>query len=144
MHARACVHICACVRVPLTLCCLLLRPTPPRPALPRSWDILIMMLVVYTAITVPLDVSFGMPRDGAVSGLRYGLDVLFALDLGVQFRTAYFNHQVGQGGGRTGHARTMPDDVACVCGVVCLCAFVRIGVFMHPCADEYICMCVRA
>ncbi|EFJ49704.1 hypothetical protein VOLCADRAFT_59193, partial [Volvox carteri f. nagariensis] len=59
----------------------------------RAWDVLIMALVVWTAVTVPLSVSFGMPSSSEWQVLGYVITALFAVDLLVNFRTAYHNHQ---------------------------------------------------
>ncbi len=53
-----------------------------------------MSLVVFTAISVPLSVSFGMPEGVGMDVLAHAITVLFGLDLIANFRTAYFDFQV--------------------------------------------------
>lgn len=71
---------------------------------PRSWDLLIMSLVVFTAISVPLSVSFGMPEGVGMEVLAHAITVLFGLDLIANFRTAYYDFQVRPAACSYGHA----------------------------------------
>ncbi len=69
------------------------RSTSPSRAPPRRcrrrWDIFIMVLVLYNAVAVPLDVSFGMPQDRhIVDYLEYSVDLIFLFDIFGNFRTA--------------------------------------------------------
>eukprot|EP00966_Prymnesium_polylepis_P213209 4938402-Prymnesium_polylepis.1 len=66
--------------------------------LPRiAWNSLIMILVVASSITVPLQVAFetdmamitGMP--GVWDGLDTTFDILFLLDIAINFRTGYMD-----------------------------------------------------
>ncbi|GIL74011.1 hypothetical protein Vretimale_5055 [Volvox reticuliferus] len=65
----------------------------PNSFLRRAWDLVIMALVIWTAVTVPLSVSFGMPETPEFQMAEYVITALFALDLFANFRTAYYNHQ---------------------------------------------------
>ncbi|KAG2446601.1 hypothetical protein HYH02_008586, partial [Chlamydomonas schloesseri] len=59
----------------------------------RTWDLVVMSMVVWTAVTVPLSVSFGMPHTTPWDVADYIMTVLFGVDLLINFRTAYYNHQ---------------------------------------------------
>jgi hypothetical protein len=60
----------------------------------KAWDLLIMVVVVWTVITVPLSVSYGMPDTGPWNSADHVMTALFGLDLLINFRTAFYNHQV--------------------------------------------------
>ncbi len=48
-----------------------------------------MVLVMYFAVSVPLDISFGMPTQmHIVDYLEYSIDVVFVIDIIMTFRTA--------------------------------------------------------
>lgn len=53
-----------------------------------------MGMVVWTAVTVPLSVSFGTPRTLIWDAADHIMTALFGVDLLVNFRTAFYNHQV--------------------------------------------------
>eukprot|EP00198_Chlamydomonas_reinhardtii_P004689 XP_001694025.1 predicted protein [Chlamydomonas reinhardtii] len=59
----------------------------------RMWDLLVMGMVVWTAVTVPLSVSFGTPRTLIWDAADHIMTALFGVDLLVNFRTAFYNHQ---------------------------------------------------
>lgn len=64
-------------------------PNTPRKML---WDMAIISLVVYTAIMLPFDVAF---RQVEPTDFDTVIDVIFAIDVVVSFRTAYFdNHEL--------------------------------------------------
>ncbi|PNG99481.1 Potassium voltage-gated channel subfamily H member 7, partial [Tetrabaena socialis] len=50
-------------------------------------------LVIWTAITVPLSVSYGLPAMRLWDAIGYTVTGLFVIDLLVNFRTAFYNHQ---------------------------------------------------
>lgn len=54
-----------------------------------------MALIIFNAVQVPIDISYGMPRrvTSTMDYLNWGMDFLFALDICLNFRTAYFDHQ---------------------------------------------------
>lgn len=54
-----------------------------------------MSMVVWTAVTVPLSVSYGMPHTTPWDVADYMMTVLFGIDLLINFRTAFYNFQVG-------------------------------------------------
>lgn len=48
-----------------------------------------MVLVLYNAITVPLDISFGLPTENNMFVLvEYSVDLIYAIDILATFRTA--------------------------------------------------------
>ncbi|KAG2430570.1 hypothetical protein HXX76_010089 [Chlamydomonas incerta] len=59
----------------------------------RSWDLVVMSMVVWTAVTVPLSVSFGTPDTLLWNAADHFMTGLFGIDLLVNFRTAFYNHQ---------------------------------------------------
>ncbi|KAG2446592.1 hypothetical protein HYH02_008577 [Chlamydomonas schloesseri] len=59
----------------------------------RAWDLLVMSMVIWTAVTVPLSVSFGTPKTLLWEAADHIMTALFGIDLLVNFRTAYYNHQ---------------------------------------------------
>ncbi|KAG2485209.1 hypothetical protein HYH03_015996 [Edaphochlamys debaryana] len=59
----------------------------------RGWDILVMSMVMWTAVTVPLSVSYGLPHSAPWAAADYAMTCLFAVDLVVNFRTAFYNFQ---------------------------------------------------
>ncbi|GLI61419.1 hypothetical protein VaNZ11_003776 [Volvox africanus] len=65
----------------------------PESFLRRVWDLVIMTLVIWTAVTVPLSVSFGLPDTPELQVAGYAVTAMYALDLFANFRTAYYNHQ---------------------------------------------------
>ena len=59
-----------------------------------AWDIFIMVFIIYNAVTVPLIVSYGLPSSmGVFDILNWCIDLLFLVDICINFRTAYFNEQ---------------------------------------------------
>lgn len=56
-----------------------------------AWDIGIMVLVLYSAVTVPLAFSYGMPSNTALTALEWGLTVLYTMDICLCFRTGFCN-----------------------------------------------------
>ncbi|GFR51323.1 hypothetical protein Agub_g13688 [Astrephomene gubernaculifera] len=59
----------------------------------RVWDLMVMSLVIWTVITVPLSVSYGLPHNMTFEVIGYLITGLFLLDVLVNFRTAYYNYQ---------------------------------------------------
>ena len=59
-----------------------------------------MAFVIYCAVDVPLELSYGMPQTmGIVDILNWSIDLIFAVDIALNFRTAYIDAQgymVGQ------------------------------------------------
>lgn len=66
---------------------LMFRPTSPRRL---AWDILMMFLLIYVAIVAPYRIGFGADASGNWKTWETVLDMLFILDLFVNFRTGYF------------------------------------------------------
>lgn len=60
----------------------------------QTWDVFIMCMVVYTALVVPLELSFGLSQAVGRVAAEYAMDMCFFIDLCLNFRTAYYNHQV--------------------------------------------------
>ncbi|KAG2436218.1 hypothetical protein HXX76_006530 [Chlamydomonas incerta] len=58
-----------------------------------AWDVFIMCLVIYNAVTVPLAFSYGLPHSRLLSAVEWLLTGLYATDMGVSFRTAFFDDE---------------------------------------------------
>ena len=54
-----------------------------------GWDVLILVLLVYTALWIPLRVGFEFDPSGGVKALELIVDVLFLTDVVVNFLTSY-------------------------------------------------------
>ncbi len=58
----------------------------------RCWDLLVLVLVVWTAVVVPFEVGFGkIGWDGGYIMDRV-VDAVFWVDISIAFRTAYVDH----------------------------------------------------
>jgi hypothetical protein len=55
----------------------------------RIWDWIILLLVVYNAIKIPLDISFETGR--ALEAFDYAVDAVFALDIYLTFRQSFLD-----------------------------------------------------
>lgn len=53
------------------------------------WDLLVSLLVLYTCFALPLRLGFKLRMSGAAAAVDYFSDVLFLVDLGLNFITAY-------------------------------------------------------
>lgn len=53
------------------------------------WDVVIMMLILYSAGSVPVRLGFNAEAEGYVWILEAGMSILFIFDLTLSFRTAY-------------------------------------------------------
>lgn len=59
-----------------------------------AWDLFIMSFVLFCAITVPLEVSFGLPdTDSILDILNWAINLVFAVDICISFRTAFIDQQ---------------------------------------------------
>lgn len=53
------------------------------------WDLLVSLLVLYTCFALPLRLGFKLRMSGGAAAVDYFSDVLFLIDLGLNFITAY-------------------------------------------------------
>lgn len=63
-----------------------------------KWDLLVMILSIVNGVTVPLDISF-KPQffgDPWFLGINYVIDVLFVVDVVLNFRTTYKETNTGE------------------------------------------------
>lgn len=67
-------------------------PTAPRKF---AWDVLMLMLILYSSITVPFRIALSHPAEGAWWFVEVVVSLCFIGDLGLTFCTAYM---VGLGG----------------------------------------------
>ncbi|KAL6749390.1 hypothetical protein V8C86DRAFT_2849289 [Haematococcus lacustris] len=58
----------------------------------RMWDVTILILVVYNVIMVPYEVGFSQPLPRILDPMNFGIDGLFAIDICLNYRTAYVDH----------------------------------------------------
>lgn len=56
-----------------------------------SWDVFILVIVLYSAVTVPLAFSYGLPHSALLSAVEWTLTALYVVDIAINFRTAHFN-----------------------------------------------------
>ncbi|GIL58478.1 hypothetical protein Vafri_13605 [Volvox africanus] len=54
-----------------------------------SWDVFVLTLVLYSAVTVPLAFSYGLPRYPALDAVEWILTAVYIIDISINFRTAY-------------------------------------------------------
>ncbi|GMI14929.1 hypothetical protein TrVE_jg6054 [Triparma verrucosa] len=66
---------------------LMFRPTSPKRL---TWDIIMMFLLIYVAIVAPYRIGFNSDAEGNWKVWETILDMLFILDLFVNFRTGYY------------------------------------------------------
>ena len=55
----------------------------------RRWDIMMMILILYSAAVVPFRIAFRAEADGLLWTLEASLSILFMLDVAFSFRTAF-------------------------------------------------------
>lgn len=65
----------------------------PEQARRKYWDILILLFVVYNAVSVPLEATFTISKPPGLIQAEVVVDILFAMDLFYTFRTAYVDNQ---------------------------------------------------
>lgn len=59
------------------------------------WDLLVGVVVMFTVVTTPLRICFALPSQGAFApGVDWFFDSIFAIDLIMCFRTAYYKEDV--------------------------------------------------
>ena len=66
----------------------------PTGALKESWDLLIMTLIFYSAASIPIRVCFDVHAEGAVWAFETGMSIIFMIDVGFAFNTAYMKDGV--------------------------------------------------
>ena len=66
---------------------LILRPTSSKRV---GWDVLVMLLLLYVALIAPYRIGFGVEAEGWILVWENMLDLLFILDICVNFRTGYY------------------------------------------------------
>jgi hypothetical protein len=59
----------------------------------RYWDFLILLFVVYNAVSVPHEAAFKYVKSFVQAKAETVIDVLFALDVVYTFRTAFLDEQ---------------------------------------------------
>ncbi|GAX77256.1 hypothetical protein CEUSTIGMA_g4702.t1 [Chlamydomonas eustigma] len=66
----------------------------PKARLKIIWDSFIMAFVIFSAVDVPLEVSYGVPTTmNILNYLNYAISFVFFIDICVNFRTAFINKQ---------------------------------------------------
>lgn len=65
----------------------------PTGSLKESWDFLVMILILYSAISIPVRVSFDAEANGAMWVFEVVISILFLVDVILAFSTAYQNEE---------------------------------------------------
>ena len=73
-----------------SLSCLLVTDIQIQMHMHHSWDLFIMVFVIFCAIEVPLEISYGVPNTDNIIDI---LNWAFAVDIRLCFRTAYVDEQ---------------------------------------------------
>lgn len=61
-----------------------------------NWDLFIMVLALYNCINVPYSLAFSDEDDGtALFTINLTVDILFMIDIIINFRTTYINEETG-------------------------------------------------
>ena len=82
----------------------------PTGALKERWDLLMMVMILYSAASVPVRVCFNSHAEGLLWDLEAGFSVLFLIDVGLAFNTAY--QQDGLWAPRRRTRRAQPRGIA--------------------------------
>lgn len=59
----------------------------------QRWDITIIMLVLYNVMVIPMEIGLEMTTNTAWTVFDYLVDLLFAIDIALNFRTGYFDER---------------------------------------------------
>ena len=65
----------------------------PDGRLKSVWDVFVGVLILLSAIYVPIIVCFSVPSSVTVNGVGYAIDILFFMDIIASFRTVYFSQE---------------------------------------------------
>lgn len=60
------------------------------------WNIVVIILLIYTAIYVPYDVSFNDKESKGAKNFSYSIDILFAIDICINFMSGYEDTSEGK------------------------------------------------
>ena len=60
-----------------------------------KWDMYIMLLAMWNCISIPFDVSFEAQKNDIYIACEYFIDICFAVDIVVAFRTTFINTKTG-------------------------------------------------
>lgn len=66
----------------------IIHPTDSRKA---TWDNVVMLLVVYFAVTAPIRIGFDVEAEGWMWWLEAAMTIAFMIDVYLSFRTAYLD-----------------------------------------------------
>jgi hypothetical protein len=67
----------------------------PKSSFQINWDVLMMVLLIYTAIVTPFETGFVETKFNFLFGLNRIVDVLFLCDLFLQFFTPFYSNETG-------------------------------------------------
>ena len=59
-----------------------------------NWDIFVGIIILYSIIVIPVQVSFGTTSTGWIFILERAIDSMFCIDMIISFRTAYFDEVI--------------------------------------------------
>ena len=71
----------------------LIMPSSPRK---QQWDVLILLCIIYSAVVVPLRVTFDSEAEGNMWYFEVGMTFLFIIDVILNFNTTVFDLATGQ------------------------------------------------
>ena len=60
------------------------------------WDLIVIVFSVYNSILIPYEAAYSMENNVIISVLDRAVDTIFAIDIVVNFRTAYVNSKTGK------------------------------------------------
>lgn len=63
------------------------------PENPRKirWDLYVGGLIIYSVLMIPFQICYDLPSEGFLAGVDWVIDISFAIDICVSFRTAYYD-----------------------------------------------------
>jgi CRP-like cAMP-binding protein len=67
------------------------RLLPPNSRFKERWDLMILLFVLYNCVYIPMQMAFAIAQATPHLVIDYFIDVMFAFDIGINFRTAFHN-----------------------------------------------------
>lgn len=78
--------VAASSKGPLKVPRFIILPTGPRK---QTWDVIIMLMIVYSALSIPVRIGFQAHAEGTMWTLEVAMSILFIIDVLFAFSTAY-------------------------------------------------------
>ena len=67
------------------------RLLPPSSRFKERWDLMILLFVLYNCVAIPMQIAFAISQTIPHLVIDYLIDVAFAVDIAINFRTAFYN-----------------------------------------------------